>query len=259
MTGFDPAGAAAFLLAGRRSRRTLDPFPPGLSPRDHAEGVAAQRALAEAMGAATPAGFKIGATARVMQEYLGLAGPLAGFMPEAGLHGAGSTLEYRGFVGVGVECEIAVHLGRDLPGPCTLGEAGAAIGGVMAAIELVEQRYPDVQAFGAPALVADQVFHAGAVLGEPAADWRALDLHAIRGTIRVDGVERGEGAGRDLLGGPVEALAWLAGSAEAAAFGGLRAGQVVMLGSVVTPIWLAGPCRVEVGFPPLAPVMLTLV
>jgi 2-keto-4-pentenoate hydratase len=43
-------------------------------------------------------------------------------------------------------------------------------------------------------------------------------------------------------------LAWLAASAVAAAFGGLRAGQVVMLGSVTPPIWLDGPARVRVAF-----------
>ncbi len=55
------------------------------------------------------------------------------------------------------------------------------------------------------------------------------------------------------------ALAWLAGSAEAAAFGGLRAGQIVMLGSVCPPVWLDGPAEVEVRFSPLPPVTLDLV
>jgi len=32
-----------------------------------------------------------------------------------------------------------------------------------------------------------------------------------------------------------------------------------MLGSVTLPIWLDGPGRIEVRFPPLAPVTLTLV
>jgi 2-keto-4-pentenoate hydratase len=64
----------------------------------------------------------------------------------------------------------------------------------------------------------------------------------------VDGIARGAGHGRDLLGHPLEALAWLAGSGAAAEFGGLRAGQVVWLGSVTPPIWLDGPCVVEVAF-----------
>ena len=62
------------------------------------------------------------------------------------------------------------------------------------------------------------------------------------------GVARGSGHGRDLLGHPFLALAWLAGSGAAREFGGLRAGQVVWLGSVTPPIWLDGPCGVEVEF-----------
>lgn len=259
MSGFDPDALAAHLAAARRARRVLALPPPHLLPPSHAAGVAAQRALARTWGADPPAGFKVGATARAMQEYLGLPGPLAGFMPGAGLHGSFSTLAFAGFVAPGVECEIAVHLGRDLPpGPCTAAQAAEAVDGVMAAIELVELRYPDIAAFGAPLLVADQVFHAAAVLGTPQADWRALDLDALPGRVLVDGEERGHGLGRDLLGGPLRVLAWLAGSEEAAAFGGLRAGQVVMLGSVTPPVWLDGPCRVEVAFPPLEPAVVTL-
>ena len=67
---FDPAALAAHLLAARRARRIVPTPPQELLPRTHGEGVAAQRALADAMGCAAPAGFKIGATARTMQAYL---------------------------------------------------------------------------------------------------------------------------------------------------------------------------------------------
>ena len=97
-------------------------------------------------------------------------------------------------------------------------------------------------------MVADQVFHAAAVLGEPLEGWRTMDLLALPGRMEVDGVDRGGEVGADLLGGPMQALAWLAGSAEAAAFGGLKAGQAVMLGSVVPPVWLDGPARIRVSF-----------
>ena len=68
------------------------PLADGAHPLVLEQGVAAQVALAGLQGAARPAGFKIGATAKRMQDYLGLAGPAAGFMAEAGLHGSGSTL-----------------------------------------------------------------------------------------------------------------------------------------------------------------------
>lgn len=250
---------ADYLIRARRAHQVLDALPEDVAPADRAAGLAAQRALAQATGAYPPAGFKVGATARTMQEYLGLSGPAAGFMAGDNLHGSGSTLRFDGFLRPGVECEIAAHLGRDVRPGCTPDQAASAVDGVMAAIELVELRYASLQAFGVPALLADQVFHTAAVLGEPHPGWRDLDLLALPGRILVDGQERGAGFGRDLLGGPMQVLAWLAGSEEAAALGGLRAGQVIMLGSVTPPIWLDGPCEVEVQFPPLAPVRLTLV
>ncbi len=262
MTEFDPSGAAAALHRARRAtaRTPIASLPEGLHPKTLAQGIAAQVALAGLQGAATPAGFKIGATARRMQDYLGLNGPAAAFMGGDGLHGSGSTLSFAGFLRPGVECELAVHLASDLPpGPCTPQQARAAVGEVMAAIEIVENRYQALAEFGAAAMVADQVFHAGAILGEPYVDWASLDLLGVAGRILVDDEVRGSGFGRDLLGDPMQALAWLAGSAEAAAFGGLRAGQIVMLGSVCPPVWLDRPGHVSVQFPPFATVSLTMV
>ena len=256
---FDPGRAADALLANRRARQVLRALPAGAAPGTLDEGVAAQVELARRVGALPPAGFKVGATTRGMQAYLGLDGPAAGFMAEGGLHGAGSALSYASFLNPGVECELAVHLGRDLPpGPCTPEQAAGAVDGLMAAIEIVEKRYWDLRALGAPTLVADQVFHAGAVLGAPLADWSGLDLAALPGEMRVDSAVVGQGVGGDLLGHPWRVLAWLASSSVAAAFGGLRAGQVVMLGSVTLPIWLERPGVIEVRFPPLDPVKLTL-
>jgi len=74
----------------------------------------------------------------------------------------------------------------------------------------------------------------------------------------VDGHVRDEGVGADLMGHPLNCLAWLAGSSVAAAFGGLKAGQVVLLGSVTPPVWLTGPASVTVDFSPLPPVQLRL-
>jgi 2-keto-4-pentenoate hydratase len=212
------------------------------------------------MGAQNPPGFKIGATAAAMQHYLGLDGPAAGFMTEASLHGTGSVLAWDRFFRPGAECEIAIQLGRDLPAqPCTAATARDAVDAVMPAIEIVENRYADLVSFGAAGLIADQVFHSAAILGEPLASWRETDLLSIHGSLSVGGELRGEGFGRDLLGGPFDALAWLAGSAEVAAFGGLKAGQIIMLGSVCTPVWLNGPGQIDVSFQALGSVKVDLV
>lgn len=249
--------AAEAILEARRARRILAPLG-ALAPRTPEAGYALQKEIALRLGGLPPAGFKIGATTKQMQAILGLSGPAAGFVPKAGLRATPARLRHADFLNPGLECEIGLRLARDMaPGPCTPEQAGEAVGEVFAAIEIVEKRYDDLAALGTPTLIADQVFHAGGVLGAPVADWRALDLAATRGRMTVNGTLRGEGVGADLLGHPFAALAWLAASGCAAAFGGLRAGQVVFLGSVTPPIWLDGPSTAVVEFDTLGRVDLT--
>jgi 2-keto-4-pentenoate hydratase len=265
MSAFDPGPAAEALIAARAAWRPAGPLPAAIVPRDEAEAALVQRAVAERRGALPVGGFKIGATGRRMQEYLDIDHPCAGFMAASDLHASGAALPFAAFRHMAVECELAVRLAADLPpGPCTTAAARAAVGELFAAIEIVENRYGtppvgDVKAVGTPTLIADQFYHAAAVLGEPATDWRVIDLVAIEGKALVDGTERNAGRGAELLGDPLRGLVWLAGNSVAAAFGGLRAGQVVMLGSVTPPVWIQGPCRVEMRFDGLAPVELRFV
>jgi 2-keto-4-pentenoate hydratase len=240
--------AAEAILAARRARRILAPLG-AAAPADVEAGYAAQRELAAALGAVPPAGFKIGATTKQMQAYLGLSGPAAGFVPAEGLQARQGRFRFAEFIAPGVECEVGLRLGAELaPGPCDRARAEAAVAEVFAAIEVVEKRYGDLQELGTPTLVADQVFHRAGVLGLPAPGWKEADLGAVRGRMTVNGELRGEGVGADLLGHPFEALAWLAASPCARVFGGLKAGQVVFLGSVTPPIWLDGPSQVVVEF-----------
>jgi 2-keto-4-pentenoate hydratase len=261
MSEYDPQQAAAILHQFRAGRQIVVPLPDHLAPKDEQQGAAVQRELANRIGSALPAGFKIGATARRMQEYLGLSGPAAGFISTSGVLAPGSTVKYGDYVHPGVECEIAVRLGRDLPpGPCTQQQAAEAVDQLVAGIEIVDNRYEDLAVLGTPTLIADQVFHAAAVVGSPGpVDWHNLDFEDLPGHITVNGQRVGEGRASDLMGHPLNGLAWLAASPVAAAFGGLKAGQVVMLGSVTPPIWLTGPSSVTVEFAPLPPVSVRLV
>lgn len=240
--------AADAILAARRAARGLAPLG-ALAPADEAAGYAIQRAMAGRVGALPPAGFKIGATGKQMQAYLGIASPIAGFVRAEDVFASPATVRFADFIRPGVECEIGVRLGRDLPpGPCSADDAAAAVAEVFPAIEIVEQRYEDMSRLHTPTVVADQMFHRAGVIGAPAPDWRGLDLAAVEGRMTVAGTLHGAGLGAELLGHPMTALAWLAGSGCAAAFGGLKAGQVVFLGSVTPPHWVQAPGRVEVEF-----------
>jgi 2-keto-4-pentenoate hydratase len=257
---YDPVPAAKALLRSRQHRTVVTSLPAGIAPSTAAEGAAVQFALAGLVGAAAPVGFKIGATGKRMQVYLGIDAPVAGFMRKLDVHHGHADLRFADYIKPGVECEVAVRLAHDLPpGPCSLEQARAAVGDFFAGIEIVENRYGDLAELGTPTLVADQMYHCAAVIGDRHdIDWRALNIGALRGRISVEDGVSDEGVTTDLLGHPLNGLAWLAGSLEAAAFGGLKAGQVVMLGSVTPPVWLSGPASVTVAFPPLPPVTVRL-
>jgi 2-keto-4-pentenoate hydratase len=257
---FDPIPAAKALRQIRQDRVTVLPLPAAIAPRTEAEGAAVQRALAALAGAVPPFGFKIGATGKRMQVYLGIDTPIAGFMRAEDVYHGHADLSFADYIKPGVECEVAVRLARDLPpGACSLDQAISAVGDFFAGIEIVENRYGDLTSLGTPTLLADQMYHCAAVIGDQHGfDWRSLDIGALHGHISLHDGTADEGVTTDLLGHPLNGLAWLAGSSEATAFGGLKAGQVVMLGSVTPPVWLSGPATVTVTFPPLPAVTVRL-
>ena len=81
-------------------------------------------------------------------------------------------------------------------------------------------------------MVAGNVWNAGVVLGEPVTDWRKLDLAAAVARLTISGREIGSGRGGDVMGNPLNALAWLADKL-AAAGRPLERGMIVMTGSMV--------------------------
>jgi 2-keto-4-pentenoate hydratase len=82
-----------------------------------------------------------------------------------------------------------------------------------------------------------------------------LDLARLRGTLRVDGVAVGHGCGSDILGHPLEALAWLANHRAARGLG-LHAGDLVSLGSVTETRWLVPGQSAEIEIEHLGAVTL---
>jgi 2-oxo-3-hexenedioate decarboxylase/2-keto-4-pentenoate hydratase len=235
--------AARIIASARRKRAPLPPLHADIAPRDEAEGYLIQAVLADLLSPdfGAQVGYKIGCTSAVMQKYLDIPHPCGGSVFAGGVHHSGASLRYADFVRVGVECEIAVRLARDLApsaAPFTADTVAQAIEAYLPAIEIVDDRYVDWQTLGAPTLVADDFFAAGCVLGKPVARSVAPDLLDVVGRALVNGQEIGRGTGADVLGHPHNPLAWLANHlAEEGK--GLRAGQIVLTGSLVKTIWLA--------------------
>jgi len=234
--------AARKIATARRGRNPLPALADDLVPADEAEGYRIQRAVHDLLLPQTGAlvGYKIGCTSAVMQQYLDIPHPCGGGLFAKGVHESGAKLRFKDYVRVGVECEIAVRLARNLSpseAPFTAEWVMEAIEAYHPAIEIVDDRYVKWETLGAPTLVADDFFAAGCVLGEAVARNEAPDLLQVTGRAVINGKEVGRGTGADVLGHPHNALAWLANHlAEEGK--GLHEGQIVLTGSLVKTVWL---------------------
>ena len=111
--------AVALYADGRGRRRRIDGPAGRRAGRPTLEDAYAVQAALNARLAATHGavcGRKIGCTTPVMQRYLEIAHPCAGALYENRTHAAPATVAYADHWRPGVECEIAVRLGRPLPG-----------------------------------------------------------------------------------------------------------------------------------------------
>jgi 2-keto-4-pentenoate hydratase len=219
-----------------RARQPIDMLPPELMPADIDEAYRIRQAVedieAAPGGRGAVAGYKIGLTTPVMQQLCGVDEPCFGAIFASEVHQRHAELAVGDYCRLGIETEIAVRLGADLPAGASSDRVAASVECCMAAIELLEDLRHDYKRLSAAAMVAGNVWNAGAVLGPPVADWRRLDLAWLAARLTINGSEIGRGIGADVMGNPLNALAWLAD--KTAALGRpLRRGMIVLTGSMV--------------------------
>ena len=232
----DHTSIAQALVESYRRRETYRPLKPS-GTLDEAYAIQDEfQRLFIAEGAGEIVGYKVALTSPAMQAFAGLDHPCAGAIFASRVLASPQHMDLNAFQHMGVECEIAVRLATDLPArpeghsPATV---APAVGAVMPAFELVEDRnanYDEVDAFS---LIAGNSWNAANILGPPVTEVASLDLPALQGALRVNGDVIDEGAGADALGHPLAAVAWLAdqlaGQGKA-----LRRDMIVMTGSIVT-------------------------
>jgi 2-keto-4-pentenoate hydratase len=253
--------SARLIAAARKSLKPLPALPQQIVPSGVEDGYRIQsevhRLLAPELGPL--AGYKIGCTSDVMQRYLAIPHPCAGGVHASTVHRSGVVLNAAAYVRVGVECEIAVRLGQDLApagAPFTSDSVAGSIECYLPAIEIVDDRYVHWETLGAPTLIADDFFAAGIVLGQPVARCAVPDLLQVRGRTLINGRETGTGTGADVLGHPHVALAWLANHLASQGTP-LRAGAIVMTGSLVKTAWLQAGDEATMAFSGLGNVQVT--
>jgi 2-keto-4-pentenoate hydratase len=231
--------AAETLLAEHKSNTMFKPFDRPQGPATISDAYDIQDRFVGLLRAehGDSIGYKVGLTSETMQKFCGIDHPIAGVVLSNRLHRSGATIRRADFGRLGLEFEIAVRVKTDLPPsatPLSVEAIAPYIAGVCAAIELVDDRAADYTSLDMLALVSDNSWNGGIVLSELVTNWP--DLESVLGKATRDGAAIGEGHGRDILGHPFNSVAWLAAHLSARG-GGLKAGQIVMTGSVMKTVF----------------------
>ena len=197
------------------------------------DGYAAQREMERAWVAdgRTPCGWKVGLTSVEAQQRLGSEGPCFGRLFSHMALANAATVESGRFSRPRIEAEIAFRLGKDVDPEVFTTDA---IDQMLPAIEIVDSRHPNGPR-GPGELVADNVSGAGYVLGAALPFETSFDFEGCRAQVHVNGATSRKGLGSSCLGSPLLSLRWL--SSELPRRGRLlRAGDLVLAGSLVTPL-----------------------
>jgi 2-keto-4-pentenoate hydratase len=219
------------LLETRRTHRKA-PVPSSAISLDAAYRV--QDALRAALVAegATVIGWKTGLTGRIAQETMGINYPVAGFLLGDGVYATGDAVPLSRFAELVVEVEIAFLMKRELTGPgVTPAAALLAVEGALPALELADLRWDGKPTGGD--LIADGVSANAIVLGQPVTPVAGLDLSLEGVVYEMNGRVAATNTAAEVLGNPLNALAWLANHLAERGLG-LRPGHLVMSGSIST-------------------------
>jgi 2-keto-4-pentenoate hydratase len=187
-------------------------------------------------------GWKVGLTAKAIQEQFGFHEPVFGCILQS--VPSGTVLRSAELIAPGFESELCLRMGQELTGTVTMAQARAAVAGVHPALEIIETR-GDLSRQIALAL-ADNAQQKTVVLGDavPLQDKR---LEQVACRVETNGATVAQGVGAAVLGDPLNSVVWLAG--KLGQFGrSIRAGDIIMTGSFVRQFALAKGDSVRVSF-----------
>ncbi len=208
-------------------------------------------------------GYKAACTNVHAQELLSTDAPVFGRLLSSSSWRSGQSLSIGSFPMVVLESEFSFNMAKDVP---VSGPSGAAwtrdtilphVGDMMPAMELVGHGFDDWACFDAPTLAADNAIHLGWVHGSQTSDWREIDLAECEVRLFCDETAVRSGSGRNVLGHPLNVIAWLANTLPRYGLR-LREGDRVLTGvsTDIFPVEAGGHIRADFGS--LGSVELTL-
>lgn len=229
--------ASQLLMQAERERQQV-PGPSRTWPQitlEDSYAIAALGVQEKVAAGATVRGRKIGLTSKAMQRSSQIDEPDFGILLDDMFIEEGGEVPRDSFCVPRAELEIAFIMGRRLTGPdVQLGDVIDATEYITPSIEIIDARAKD------PRTIFDTVADNGAaarvVLGTEKFDPRGFDMRWLGAMMHRNGEVEETGLAAGVLDHPANAIVWLAN--KLVGFGeSVEAGQVILTGSFVRPVW----------------------
>lgn len=182
-----------------------------------------------------PIGWKVGFGAPASLQKLDLEAPLIGYLMQRALLPSGTAISFKGYTRPVAEPEIAVRMVSDLGAGAAPHTVAAAIKELMPAIEIADLDPPPT-AETLDTVLANDIYQRHVLLSDrvqPGASVRGLTSRVIRRGAEFNRTSDPEA----LTGKLIDIVAHVADTL--AAFGeGLKAGDIIIAGSITAPIML---------------------
>jgi 2-keto-4-pentenoate hydratase len=198
-----------------------------------------------------PLGWKLAFGSPAAMKRLHTNAPLVGFLMQNALIPSGSMLSLSGWTKPAAEPEITVHLGKDLPAGADRETTRAAIAGLGPAIEVADVDHPSEDVEGT---LACDIYQRHIILGrrDPARAGGILD--GLAASVLRNGTEFANISDpqslQELTGELIDIVRHTANLL--AAFGEtLQAGQIIIAGSLIPPMWVASGEEIVFHFAPV--------
>lgn len=181
-------------------------------------------------------GWKLAFGSAAAMERLNTNAPLVGFLTDRGSLASGSKASLSGWKKPAAEPEIAVHIGKDLPGGGDRATAIDAIAGLGPAIELADVNHPSDDVEGT---LACNIYQRHVVIGTKDTRHAGGVLEGLTGRIIRNGAEIAKVTELQALTDELIDIVRHTANLLAAFGEKLEAGQIIIAGSIVPPLWVA--------------------
>jgi 2-keto-4-pentenoate hydratase len=200
-----------------------------------------------------PLGWKLAFGGPAALERLRINAPLVGFLMADAVVASGSTISFAGWKKPAAEPELTVYLAKDLAPGADRQTIMTAIGGLGAAIEVADVDHPSDDVEGT---LVRNIYQRHLILGPCEAAHAGGNLSGLNARVLRNGAEMANTSNLEALTGDLITIVGHVANLLSRFGETLRAGEIIIAGSITPPIWVEPGETIGFHLDPLQPIFI---